>query len=189
MVVGGTCVVLKGIAMESGVMGEDTVKSWKENRNHIQRREKVVGLVCTDLGGEMMAALDLVAALTRQCVLPQNWLTTSPKRIYGARHATGVHSPAISRQIVVRESICSSALAPPFGLLTTTQGKLAVTQDHLSDHTGTWIALVKLILYSFELAMKSDLQSLLSAFCTPMVHKSCSRTRTLTEPTHLVYRG
>lgn len=40
MVVCGTCVVLKGIAMESGVMGEDTVKSWKENRNHIQRREK-----------------------------------------------------------------------------------------------------------------------------------------------------
>lgn len=50
MVVCGTCVVLKGIAMESGVMGEDTVKSWKENRNHIQRREKVVGLVCIDLG-------------------------------------------------------------------------------------------------------------------------------------------
>lgn len=113
MVVCGACVVLKGIAMESGVMGEDTVKSWKENRNHIQRREKVVGLVCIDLGGEMMAALDLAAALTRQRVLPQNWLTTSPKRRYGARHATGVHSPATSRQIVVRESICSSAPAPP----------------------------------------------------------------------------
>lgn len=145
MVVCGACVVLKGIAMESGVMGEDTVKSWKENRNHIQRREKVVGLVCIDLGGEMMAALDLVAALTRQRVLPQNWLTTSPKRRYGARHATGVHSPATSRQIVVRESICSSALAPPFGLLITAQGNLAVTQDYLSDHTGTWIALVELI--------------------------------------------
>lgn len=93
----------------------------------------------------MMAALDLAAALTRQRVLQQNWLTASPKRRYGARHATGVDSPARSRQIVVRESICSSALAPPFGLLITTQGNLAVTQDYLSDHTGTWIALVELI--------------------------------------------
>lgn len=108
-------------------MGEDTVKSWKENRNHIQRREKVVGLVCIDLGGEVMAPLDLAAALTRQRVLQQNWLTTSPKKGYGARHASGVRSPATSRQIVVREPVCSSALAPPFGLLTTTQGKLAVT--------------------------------------------------------------
>lgn len=111
MVVCGTCVVLKGIAMESGVMGKDTVKSWKENRNHIQRREKVVGLVCIDLGGEMMAALELAAALTRQRVLPQNWLTTSPKKIWRtARHwsplACNITSDSCAR---VHLFLCSCA--------------------------------------------------------------------------------